>query len=324
MKRNVAAALALALTVTLGATTCSPGPESSGTNTNWLKECENSAQCGTAGSCLCGLCTATCVAESDCELGTCGSALATVSQCEGSGPPRICLPALDVEACTELALPRDEDFDGVPTSVCDVPGALLCETFDAPLPAAYGTWRADEMTTAISDCRVHEGAGAIHYQAESFGISQTRMRLAEALSSGLLAARFYLYVPSHTVIPEYLGLFELWDEDEGMSGKISVQAKPNDQLEVQVSPGATHRSADAALVRDQWQCITLLLDVSATNGSLSLSVDDSSVITQTAVVTALPNPISVAVVEALPSTDGTTIDVTIDELVVASQPLSCP
>jgi hypothetical protein len=208
--------------------------------------------------------------------------------------------------------------------VCDVPGALLCEAFDAPLPAPHSTWFSDEMTSTISDCRVHEGAGAIHYQAQSFGISQTRMRLAEAMSSGLLAARFYLYVSSQTVVPEYLGLFELWDVEDGMSGKISVEAKPDDALEVQVSPGDVHRSSAAALVRDRWQCITLALDLSATDGSLTLSVDGTSVIEQAAIVTALPSPISVAVVEALPSSDGTTVDVTIDDLVVASQPLSCP
>lgn len=322
MKRNVAAALAL--TVVLGATSCSPGPEGSGTNTNWLKACENDAQCGTEGSCLCGLCTATCLADSDCMQGTCGTTLATASQCEGSGPPRICLPAASAEACTELSLLRDGDLAATSGPVCDVPGALLCEAFDAPLPASYSTWLSDVMTTTISDCRVHEGAGAIHYQAQSFGISQTRMRLAEAVSSGLLAARFYLYVSSQTVVPEYLALFELWDADDGMSGKISVEAKPDDLLEVEVSPGAVHRSSPAALARDRWQCITLTLDLSPTDGSIALSVDGTSVIEQAAVVTALPNPISVAVVEALPSSDGSTVDVTIDDLVVASQPLSCP
>lgn len=321
---NWKVAAALALTLVLGTSSCSPGPETSGTNTNWLKECENSSQCGTAGSCVCGLCSASCVEELDCGLGTCGTALATAARCDGSGPPRICLPPLDAEVCTELPVPRDGDLDVVPTPVCDVPGALLCETFDAQLPTPHATWRDDAMTTAISDCRAHQGAGAIHFQAQSFGIAQTRMRLAQTVSSGVLAARFYLYVPSQTVIPEYLGLFELWDEDEGMSGKISVEAKPSDLLEVQVSPGATHRSADAALVRDRWQCITLLLDVSATNGSITLSVDGRAVITQTAAVAALPSPFSVAVVEALPSTDGTTVDVTIDDLVVASQPLFCP
>jgi hypothetical protein len=324
VKRNVAAALGLALTVMLGGASCSPQPESSGTNTNWLKACESSAQCGATARCLCGLCTEACVDEADCAPGTCGTALATASQCDSSGSSRICLPPTD-ETCTELVVPRDLDFAATPAPGCDVPGALLCEGFDAPLPPQYATWYSEEMTTAISDCRVHQGAGAMHYQAEAFGISQTRMRLTEAVSSGLLAARFYLYVPSRTVIPDYLGLFEFWDEDQGSSGKISVEAKPEDRLEVQVSPdGDVHRSGTGALVRDRWMCVTLTLDLATPTGSITLAVDGSSVVEEPSAVTLLPNPISIAVVEGLPSSEGTTVDVTIDELVVASQPLECP
>jgi hypothetical protein len=311
--------------VALGASSCSPQPESSGTNTNWLKACDDNAQCGAAASCLCGLCTKDCVDEAECGAGTCGTALATASQCESSGPARICLPPVDEETCTELPIPADDDFTATPAPSCDVPGALLCEAFDAPLPPQDATWYLAGMTAALSDCRVYRGAGAIHYQSEAFGTSQTRMRLPEPVASGLLAARFYLYVPSGIVIPDYLGLFELWDADDGSSGKISVEAKPEDGLEVQVSPnGDTHPSAAGALVRDRWQCVTLTLDLATPSGALTLAVDGKSVIQQATTVTLLPNPISVAVVEALPSTDGTAVDVTIDELVVASQPLACP
>lgn len=325
MKGKVAAALGLALMVVLCAASCSPKPESSGTNTNWLKACENSAQCGAAGSCVCGLCSATCEGDEDCAEGTCGTALATALQCESDGPQRMCLPHPVAETCTELSIPVDDDLAARPAPTCDVPGALLCESFDAPLPEQDATWYSGEMTAAISDCRVHQGAGAMHYRTQASGYSQTRMRLQQSVSSGLLAARLYVYVPSPTTIPDYLALFELWDVETGSSGKISVEAKPNDVLEVQVSPnGTTHRSAEGALLRDQWQCLTLTLNLAATNGSIALSVNGSSAIEQPAAVTLLPNPISVAVIEGLPSTDGTDIDVTMDDLVVASQPLACP
>ncbi|MEP7052996.1 MAG: hypothetical protein ABJB12_21710 [Pseudomonadota bacterium] len=206
-----------------------------------------------------------------------------------------------------------------------MPGALLCETFDAPLPVNDSTWYSGTMSAGISDCRVHQGTGAIHYQTETGGYSQTRMRLAQTVSSGVLAARFYAYIPSGLTISNYLGLLELWDQDSGASGKVSVEAKPNDALEVYVTPnGTTHLSVDGALLRDQWMCLTLTLDVAASDGSISLAVNGTAIIDHQGAVTALPNPISVAVVEGLPSTDETGVDLTIDDLVVATQPLSCP
>jgi len=323
VKRKVAAGLALMVGLSLAS--CSPQPESSGTNTNWLKACMQDEDCSAAGSCLCGLCTAACVSDVECADGVCGTALASAFQCNVSAPQRICLPKPpDAGTCSEFPISHDGALSATPTPVCDVPGALLCETFDAPLPAEDSTWISEDMSATIENCRAEQGAGAIHYQTQASGTSQTRMRLAQTVSSGLLAARFYAYIPARVTIPEYLALFELWDQDAGMSGKISVEAKPDDVLEVQVSPnGATHPSLAGALLRDQWQCLTLTVDLGST-GSISLSVNGSSVIERPSAVTLLPGPISVAVVEALPSTDATGIDLAIDDLVVATQPLACP
>jgi hypothetical protein len=71
-------------------------------------------------------------------------------------------------------------------------------------------------------------------------------------------------------------------------------------------------------------CITLALEVASAGGSVSLSVNGTRVIDQNGVVTLPSSAISVAVVEALPSQDVTSLDLTIDELVVATQPLPCP
>jgi len=71
-------------------------------------------------------------------------------------------------------------------------------------------------------------------------------------------------------------------------------------------------------------CLTLTMSVSASDGSLALAVNGATIIDHTGAVTALPNPISVAVVEGFPSNDMTTVALTIDDLLVATQPLSCP
>jgi len=325
VNRKLAGALGFALVSMLGAASCSPQPETSGTNTNWLELCTSDSECAPAGSCLCGLCTVECSNDSDCSPGICGSGLATSFQCAAPQPERICLPRpSDAASCSEFSIPADLDLASSAPAPCDTPGALLCENFDAPLPAEDSTWYSGAMSATISDCRAHQG-GAIHYQSRAGGYSQTRMRLAQTVPSGLLAARLYAYVPSGFTIPSYLGLFELWDQDSGSSGKVSLEAKPNDALEVYVAPtGTTHLSTAGALLRDQWLCITLTLDVAASNGSVALTVNGAPVISDTAAVTALPNPISVAVVEGLPSAEATDIDLSIDDLVVATQPLSCP
>jgi hypothetical protein len=252
--------------------------------------------------------------------------LATTFQCAEPQPERICLPSPpDAGVCSEFPIPADADLASAVDVSCATPGALLCETFDAPLPESDSTWYSGAMSAGISDCRVHQGTGAIHYQTDSGGYSQTRMRLAQPVSSGLLAARFYAYIPSGLTVSNYLGLFELWDQDSGSPGKISVEVKPNDALEVYVTPnGTTHVSAPGALPRDQWLCLTLTLDVAATDGSVSLAVNGTAIINDQAAVTALQNPISVAVVEGLPAADQAGVDLSIDDLVVATQPLSCP
>lgn len=326
MKKRSAGALGLALVSVLCAASCSPQPETSGTNTNWLERCTSDQECAPSDSCVCGLCTAACSIDADCSTGVCGSQLATTFQCAQPEPERICLPRpSNAGACSEFSIPAAPELSSTPTAPCATPGALVCQTFDGPLPAADSTWYSGAMSAGISDCRVHQGTGAIHYQTDSGGYSQTRMRLAQPVSSGLLAARFYAYIPSGVTVSNYLGLFELWDQDSGSTGKISVEVKPNDALEVYVTPnGTTHVSAPGALLRDQWLCLTLTLGVAGADGSVSLAVNGTAIINDQSAVTALPDPISVAVVEGLPAADQTGVDLSIDDLVVATQPLSCP
>jgi len=313
----------LGLALLLLATGCSEKPRVAGTNTHWLRACATAADCGNAGTCVCGICTSECTDDAECSPGACGSEL--TSTCRGTDASSICVPVSDDGACTELEVPRHDQLSATgATPTCATPGALLCEAFDGPLPAGYATWGTDTMTAAIQDCLTFQGAGALRYQAATFGYVQSQMPLSTPVASGPLYARFYAYLPSFVHIPTYFALFELWHLEGSSDGKISVEVISDDRLELQVLPNeSTHAAAVGSMPRDQWACIELGLDVAATGGAISLSVDGSTVIDQTDVATLPAGPFSIAVVEALPAEDVPSAELTIDELVVATEPIGC-
>src|SRR5688572_16976897 len=82
-----------------GVGACAPDGGQTGSETNWLKRCTTSEECG-EGSCLCGICTWECDAENACTQ-TNGPALcvstgqsAYQSVCGGSTTPpnSVCVP----------------------------------------------------------------------------------------------------------------------------------------------------------------------------------------------------------------------------------------
>ncbi|HMI92238.1 MAG TPA: hypothetical protein VK509_12770, partial [Polyangiales bacterium] len=70
-------------------------PPASGTNTNWLKHCDTSADCHGAGDCLCGVCTLSCSSNAECSpVGRkVGCAPASQAKCEDGTTGSLCLPA---------------------------------------------------------------------------------------------------------------------------------------------------------------------------------------------------------------------------------------
>jgi hypothetical protein len=299
-------------------------PLSVGTNTSWLTVCDKTSDCQGAGSCQCGLCTDNCSSDDECQGGTCGSALASNGQCGAAAKERLCLPKADQPtACTELALADDADLEAAGAVTCDAPGALLCESFDAPLASEYSTWYGDAPIASLQDCLVAKGAGALRYQSAGFDYSQTRMRLASPVSEGPLYARFYAYFPADLTIPEYLALFELWTVDDGPKDKISVDAIGNNQFEINVA-GTAAVSAEGVLTRNRWLCIELALDLSPSNGSLSLSIDGETVVEKAGNASFPAAPYSVAVIESVPSEEAQGVELAFDELIVATEPIGCP
>ncbi len=302
---------------------CSERPQVGGTNTHWLRACSTAADCGGADACLCGICTLECADDAECGPGACGSEL--TRDCREPGAPPICVPVADGGACTAFEVPLDDELSATgATPSCEIPGAVLCESYDGPLPADYATWGTPAMTAIVQDCLTYAGAGALRFQAATFGYVQSQMRLSTPVPSGPLHARFYAYLPSSVTIPTYFAMFELWHQEGSSDGKISVEVISDDRLELQVLPNdSTHPAPVGSMPRDRWTCIELGLDVAATGGAVSLSVDGSVVIDVTDVATLPAGPFSIAVVEGLPAEDAPGAELAIDELVVATEPIGC-
>jgi len=95
------------LAVLAQALSCNPGDPQTGSQTNWLRTCEVSAECG-AQSCICGTCTRPCDDDDGCsnlEDATCvpASEEGAIAVCSGSQYPGagLCLPRCDDEPCPE-------------------------------------------------------------------------------------------------------------------------------------------------------------------------------------------------------------------------------
>lgn len=94
MKRNIIASLiALSCGLALTSSCSSSTPSPTGTETNWLTSCDTDSDCG-AYACYCGVCSASCKEDADCEhedvSGVC-SLSSAVSGCDEGSPKRVCI-----------------------------------------------------------------------------------------------------------------------------------------------------------------------------------------------------------------------------------------
>jgi hypothetical protein len=312
----------------------SPGcgqAQGSGTKTNWLKSCDTTAECGESASCVCGICTTTCEVALECEGGVCGTEIATAARCAGqaASKSRLCLPGpADVPtACAEAPLTINDVLGEAPPLTCDVPGALLCESFEAPLPSTTSTWVENDAEGALQECVVAGGSGALVERAVNDGRIQTRFRLPTPIASGAVHARFYFRINGSSVLPDQTTLFELWDEEAATENQTSLVLTRAGSLAAYVSPGEHVLQAPAmALPRDTWVCIELADQLGTGDGSLTVSVDGATVLGGTNLTTMHPNPLIVAVLQnqPAPGSTGNSVELFFDELVVGTAPIGCP
>ncbi len=117
-----------------------------GSETHWLTACQADSECG-EGSCLCGVCTTTCVVDSDCDgVGSSAHCVdsAEAASCGDSAEPRVCLRACDVEGdcqteqTTDDPVCTDEDCEDAPGTTRDA-SAPDAPRSSGPTPDASAT-----------------------------------------------------------------------------------------------------------------------------------------------------------------------------------------
>jgi len=191
-----------------------------------------------------------------------------------------------------------------------------------PLSEQYAVSEVDGMATAIQDCRVHSGSGAIRFTSEAAGKSQVQMPLLSPVNGGALYARWYAFLPSGLSMSQYLIMLELWPGD--WAQRVTVEGVGDDRLEVyQGTTGATLVSAAGTFPRDRWVCLELGLELSATAGAASLSADGVQLVAQSSLANLPSSPIDEVVLSAVPYTDAVGVDLTLDDLVVGTEPIGC-
>jgi glucuronoarabinoxylan endo-1,4-beta-xylanase len=89
---------------------CSPSnAPQTGSQTNWLKSCDSSTECGIGLECVCGACTATCLSDAACADLPEASCVAasdrgSIALCDGQAPPiNLCLPRCTDDSCADGA-----------------------------------------------------------------------------------------------------------------------------------------------------------------------------------------------------------------------------
>jgi uncharacterized protein YkwD len=127
-----------------------------GSNTNWLKACDTTEQCGRATACHCGACTAECNSDADC-------AALSGARCAAATDPATWSACQTVNPTFGICLPRCQPGECGDGQVC-VDGACVLEpvpnnSFCAPVatPATADRTSAEQLLDALQSTRTAGG-----------------------------------------------------------------------------------------------------------------------------------------------------------------------
>ncbi len=265
--------------------------EQANSNTSWLSRCVTDAECGSQFSCLCGVCTRQCAAQSCDDL---GGVCAEVDspphtlQCGGGDQVPVCLRACtaehaecaDDEACTAAGCAARPKLD----PCADAVGALVCSSFEgqdagvtevveaggqlnlSPEQSLFGSNALDATVAAGS------GRSCLHYEFEP-------------QLSGTLHLRAWLYLDVEDTSALHVHAITVGSVDTGnwgttlhvLDGKLGFSFLEAGDVEGAVSVPAR-----------RWFCVRAEIGLDATNGSGSAWVDETLSLSSTGVDTMPP------------------------------------
>lgn len=297
---------------------CESPRETSGTNTNWLRACDEDAECGAPAGCVCGRCTLACTADAECPAGTlCAPATATPLQCRGRrDEPRtcqagcagsgdcpsgqfcqqgVCTDQLPVMQCPAEALVC-EDFEGEPPDF-----AAVVTAGNSLDPVATETPSGDFALEAV----VADGPSVAHWDAR-----------IEPQSSGTLFVRGWVRLPAEDAYD--LAPLGLWSAEE-TDWALRLVVK---DARLEVWSYTTPLTSSVALLPGAWHCLEARVVVAeAPEGRVEVSLDGEPVATA-AEIDALPeggiDSLILGTVWA-----GAPATILVDRVLLSTSPTSC-
>jgi hypothetical protein len=260
-------------------------PEGAGTNTNWLRVCQSSGDCGGL-ACTCGRCTSACTVDADCAAlgGVCSARDSALLQCRGADNRSLCLAGCTTSqdcrsgqvchrgACTDAL---------APSSCADHPDALVCEDFEGSVDAYVPVVTAGNAAGTIA---VATPSGARALEARVLVAPSTAYLRADfaPVLSGVLALRGWFQVPAGQTTYD-LAPLGLWAAGEP-EWALRVVAKDG---RLEAWSYTTPLAGSAELSVGEWHCVEATIGVADT-GSVQISLDGSLVIDAAGIDT-LPN-----------------------------------
>lgn len=199
---------------------------------------------------------------------------------------RLVVPCLLASACGRIGFASGElTLDGAPADVafpdgpppvavsCDVsrPGALLCESFEAPDVAWDYTVFEQGLAVRSTANAANGGAsleatidGSDNFKAARWGLNS----VLPNITTGELYLREWIFLPSSTVVTDQLSILVAGNRTD-----------PFPSVNLLLRPGSAHVIIEGSDIphvqefpRDRWVCVELDLDVGA-SGRVELRLD---------------------------------------------------
>ena len=318
-------ALAL-LAVLLAGPACDDGTtEGANSNTNWLRVCENSADCGGHWDCLCGVCTATCVDRCEAEGGACVAAdtLAHDLLC-GAEPSALCLRSCvaedeaacaDAEVCVNGACSPKPAEDGCASH----PDALFCSSFEGADLAAEAATLLDGGELAHTTERALSGSGALATAVDTDdGRSRARYDIAPQ-TTGTLYLRAWLYLDIDDTSSLHLHTITVGSVDTAthgtdahiLGGKLGFSF-----------PNAGDVEGRASVPARAWFCVRLEIALGASDGAARIWLNEELSAEVEGADTLPPDGVHNLSV-GIDRSERAGVRLLIDDLLLATSPVSC-